>query len=576
MRTKIEKHLSACNSLIFTWALFFPLFFFTTLFSGEIPSLTLTQRQICDLELILNEGFSPLKTFMGSEEYDSVVNQMRLSDGTLWPIPIVLDAKEKQLEKIQKGTQISLKDQEGYVLALLDVSEIWKPNKQVEAQKVYGTEDVTHPGVNALFNGTGEYYLTGQLTEIQKPQHFDFIDLRKSPKELKAYFKENRIENVIAFLTRNPIHRAHLELTLRGMKQTNAHLLIHPAVGMTKSSDIDYSTRVKCYKKTLKHFSEGEATLNLLPIAMRMGGPREALWHAIVQKNYGCTHFILGRDHGGAGKDEAGNHFYDFYAAQELVQAYADEVGITIIPFQELVYIPEEDHYQPINEVGQEKDFLHVSGTYLKKLLNEGKEIPQWFIFSDVVEELRKVYPPRSQQGFTLFFTGLSGSGKSTIAKAVSVKLAELQERPLTILDGDVIRHHLSSELGFSKEHRAINVRRVGFVASEITKNRGIAICPMIAPYEVDRRYNRELISQFGTFIEIYISTPVDTCAARDTKGFYQLAMEGKITGFTGVNDPYEEPQNPEIRIDTSLYSLSDAVDIVLDYLYQGKYINKE
>ena len=251
-------------------------------------------------------------------------------------------------------------------------------------------------------------------------------------------------------------------------------------------------------------------------------------------------------------------------------------MGITIIPFQELVYIPEEDHYQPINEVGQEKDFLHVSGTYLKKLLNEGKEIPQWFIFSDVVEELRKVYPPRSQQGFTLFFTGLSGSGKSTIAKAVSVKLAELQERPLTILDGDVIRHHLSSELGFSKEHRAINVRRVGFVASEITKNRGIAICPMIAPYEVDRRYNRELISQFGTFIEIYISTPVDTCAARDTKGFYQLAMEGKITGFTGVNDPYEEPQNPEIRIDTSLYSLSDAVDIVLDYLYQGKYINKE
>lgn len=554
--------------------LLLPLLISTTFVSSDIPSLTLTQRQICDLELIMNGGFAPLETFLNRQNYDRVVNEMRLSDGTLWPMPITLDIQEKNLGKIKEDAQVALKDQEGYVLALLEVNEIWQPNKQLEAEKVFGTTDQLHPGVNYLFNSTGDYYITGKLTKVQLPQHFDFVDLRRTPEQLKQYFKDHGIEKVVAFQTRNPMHRAHLELTMRAARDEGAHLLINPSVGMTKPGDVDYFTRVKCYRKLLKYFPEGSTTLTLLPLAMRMGGPREALWHAIIRKNYGCTHFIVGRDHAGPGKDKNGKDFYDPYAAQELVKAYAEEIGIIVVPFKEVVYVQDDHNYQPVDEIEPGKKILNISGTQLRKLLNEGADIPEWFTFPEVVAELRKVYPPRSQQGFTLFFTGLSGSGKSTLAKAVAVKLSELQDRPITILDGDVIRNHLCAELGFSKEHRSMNVRRVGFVASEITKNRGAAICAMIAPYEVDRNYNRELISSVGNFIEIYVSTPLDVCAARDTKGLYNLAKEGKITGFTGVNDPYEAPKCPEIDIDTTRYSLAEAVDIILDYLRQAKHLS--
>lgn len=554
--------------------LLLPMLISATSISANTPFLTLTQRQLCDLELIMNGGFAPLKTFLNQQDYESVVNEMRLVDGTVWPMPIILDIQEKNLEKITLGTQVALKDQEGYVLALVEVNEIWQPNKQLEAEKVFGTTDTLHPGVNYLFNTTGDYYITGKLTKIQAPQHFDFVELRRTPEELKKYFKERGIEKVVAFQTRNPMHRAHLELTIRAAKEVGAHLLINPSVGMTKPGDVDYFTRVKCYKKLLNYFPEGSTTLSLLPLAMRMGGPREALWHAIIRKNYGCTHFIVGRDHAGPGKDKNGKDFYDPYAAQDLVKKYAEEIGIIVVPFKEVVYVKEDDNYQPLNEIEPGKTILSISGTQLRKLLNEGADIPEWFTFPEVVTELRKVYPPRSQQGFTLFFTGLSGSGKSTLAKAVAVKLAELQDRPISVLDGDIIRLHLTSELGFSQEHRSMNVRRVGFVASEITKNRGIAICAMIAPYKIDRNYNRELISSMGNFIEIYVSTPIDVCAERDTKGLYNLAKEGKITGFTGVDDPYEEPQHPEINIDTSSYTLAEAVNLILNYLRQVKHID--
>jgi len=540
---------------------------------ADIPSLTLTQRQLCDLELLMNGGFSPLDTFMNRQDYERVVNEMRLAEGTIWPMPIVLDVKEKDLKKIQLDSKIALRDPEGFALAILDVNEIWQPNKLLEAEKVYGTTDITHPGVNYLLNQTGNYYITGKLTKIQALQHFDFVELRKTPDELKKYFKENNIEKIVAFQTRNPMHRAHLELTVRAAKELGAHLLIHPSVGLTKPGDVDYFTRVKCYKKLLNYYTEGSTTLSLLPLAMRMAGPREALWHAIIRKNYGCTHFIVGRDHAGPGKDRNGMDFYDPYAAQELVKEYANEVGITMVPFKEVVYVQNDDTYQPIDEIESGKKILSISGTQLRKLLNEGDEIPEWFSFPEVVAELRKVYPPRAKQGFTLFFTGLSGSGKSTLAKAVAVKLSELQDRSVTILDGDIIRTHLSSELGFSSEHRSLNVRRVGFVASEITKNRGVAICAMIAPYARDRNYNRELISASGNFIEIYVSTPFDTCADRDTKGFYNLAKEGKITGFTGIDDPYEIPERAEIVIDTTRYSISEGVDQILNYLRQIQHI---
>ena len=530
-------------------------------------SLLLTQRQMCDLELIMSGGFDPLKTFMNQADYENVVHNMRLSNGRVWPMPIVLDVREKDLAKVAIGSTVALKDQEGFVLATIKIEEIWMPNKVVEAEKVFKTTDTLHPGVDYLFNRTGEYYVSGPMTFIQAPEHFDFTDLRRTPAQLKQYFKDNGIETVVAFQTRNPMHRAHLELTMRAAKKAGAHLLINPSVGMTKPGDVDYFTRVKCYKKLLNYFPEGSATLNLLPLAMRMGGPREALWHAIIRKNHGCTHFIVGRDHAGPGKDSNGVDFYGPYDSQEMVKKYADEIGIKVVTFMEVVYVKEDKNYQPVDEIAPGKTIGTISGTQLRKLLNEGAEIPEWFSFPEVVTELRKVYPPRHMQGYAIFFTGLSGSGKSTLAKALALKLSELQERPVTLLDGDVIRNHLTSELGFSREHRALNVRRVGYVASEIAKHRGIAICSLIAPYEIDRNYNRELVNNFGNFIEIHISTPLDVCAERDTKGLYALAKAGKLKGMTGVDDPYEDPTSPEISIDTSKCTVSEAVNLILRHL---------
>lgn len=541
--------------------------------STDIPSITLSQRQLCDLELLMNEGFHPLDGFMNSQDYDEVVKNMRLTDGTVWPIPITLDVKEKDRKKIENAPQIALRDPEGFVLALLNVTEIWQPNKEIEAKNVYGTTSTDHPGVHYLFNNTGDYYVAGQIVKVTMPKHYDFTSLRRTPQELKALFKEHGYKKIVAFQTRNPMHRAHVELTTRAAEQVGAHLLIHPVVGMTKPGDVDYFTRVKCYQELLPHYPEGSATLSLLPIAMRMAGPREALWHAIIRKNYGCTHFIVGRDHAGPGKDSQGKDFYGPYAAQELAKKYSKEIGIAIVPFQEMVYVKEDNNYQPINEVASNKTILSISGTQLRKMLQEGSEIPAWFTFPEIITELRKVYPPRAQQGFTLFMTGLSGSGKSTLANALAVKLMEVQQRPITILDGDIIRNHLSSELGFSKEHRSINVRRVGFVASEITKNRGAAICAMIAPYEADRLYNRNLINSLGNYIEIYVATPLDECEKRDTKGLYDLARKGKIKEFTGISDPYEEPKKPEIMIDTSECDVDEAIEIIFAYLYQEGYI---
>ena len=498
MNQKLE--IAVQKSLTYLTVLFLFIAFTLNATYSDIPSLTLTKRQLCDLELIMNGGFYPLETFMNKKDYEHVIEEMRLANGKVWPIPIILDVDEKNIIKIRNAPQVALKDQEGFVLALITVDEIWQPNKCAEAEKVYGTQEMEHPGVQYLLKQTGEYYISGKLTKIKMPQHIDFVSLRKTPADLKKYFEDNGIKKVVAFQTRNPMHRAHLELTLRASESVGAHLLIHPVAGVTKPGDVDEFTRVKCYKKLIDYFPKGTTTLSLLPLAMRMGGPKEALWHAIIRKNYGCSHFIVGRDHAGPGKDSKGNDFYAPYAAQELVKAYENEIGIEIVLFKEVVYVQEDDNYLPIDEVPAGKKILTISGTQLRKMLNEGADIPNWFSFPEVVAELKKVYPPRSQQGFTLFFTGFSGAGKSTIAKAIAIKLTEIQDRPISILDGDEIRTHLSSELGFSKEHRSLNVKRVGFVAKEITKNRGVAICSMIAPYEEDRRYNRDLINSSGNY----------------------------------------------------------------------------
>ncbi|MEM8569373.1 MAG: bifunctional sulfate adenylyltransferase/adenylylsulfate kinase [Pseudomonadota bacterium] len=519
--------------------------------AAELPSWDLTARQICDLELLMNGGFHPLKGFMGEADYNGVVSDMRLSDGSLWPMPITLDVSEAFAEKTEVGQDIALRDPEGVILAILSVSDKWTPDKSVEAEKVFGADDIAHPAVNYLHHKAGPVYLGGAVTGIQQPIHYDFRSRRDTPNELRAYFRKLGWRKIVAFQTRNPLHRAHQELTFRAAKEAQANLLIHPVVGLTKPGDIDHFTRVRCYEAVLDQYPAATTTMSLLNLAMRMAGPREAVWHGLIRRNHGCTHMIVGRDHAGPGKNSQGEDFYGPYDAQELFRAHKDEIGVEMVDFKHMVYIQERAQYEPADEVEDGATVLNISGTELRRRLQEGLEIPDWFSFPTVVSELRKTRPPRARQGFTVFFTGFSGSGKSTIANALMVKLMEMGGRPVTLLDGDVVRKHLSSELGFSKEHRDINIRRIGYVASEITKNGGIAICAPIAPYATTRATVREMIEAYGAFVEVHVATSIEECERRDRKGLYKLAREGKIKEFTGISDPYDVPQDPELRLET-------------------------
>jgi sulfate adenylyltransferase len=537
--------------------------------AGQLPSWDLTQRQICDLELLMNGGFAPLKGFMGQEDYDGVVANMRMADGTLWPIPITLDVSEAFADKVEPGQDIALRDQEGVILAILSISDKWVPNKAVEAEGVFGADDLAHPAVNYLHNVAGKVYLGGPVIGIQQPVHYDFKARRDTPNELRALFRKLGWRKIVAFQTRNPLHRAHQELTFRAAREAEANLLIHPVVGMTKPGDVDHFTRVRCYEAVLDKYPAQTTALSLLNLAMRMAGPREAVWHGIIRKNHGCTHMIVGRDHAGPGKNSAGKDFYDPYAAQELFAQHAKEIGIEMVDFKHMVYVQEKAQYYPANEIPEGSTVLDISGTELRRRLREGLDIPEWFSFPEVVNELRKTSPARSKQGFTVFFTGLSGSGKSTIANALMVKLMEMGGRPVTLLDGDVVRKHLSSELGFSKEHRDLNIKRIGYVASEITKNGGIAICAPIAPYTATRRAVREMVEAFGAFVETHVATSIEECERRDRKGLYKLAREGKIKEFTGISDPYEAPTNAELVVDTENVDVDHCAHQVLLKLEQ-------
>ncbi len=542
-------------------------------YTSELESITVTDRQLCDLELILNGGFHPLTGFLNEEDYHSVLDIMRLKTGEIWPVPINLDIPEKLSKTISIGDEIALRDQEGFVLAIMKVRSKWEVDKYREAQKVYGTNDMLHPGVNYLQNKTNPIYLGGSVKGLILPKHYDYQSLRMTPEEVKNKFKELGWKKVVAFQTRNPMHRAHVEITRQAAKEHDASLFIHPVVGMTKPGDFDYFTRVRCYEKIIKKYPENSAMLSLLPLAMRMAGPREALWHAIIRKNYGCTHIVVGRDHAGPGKDSKGKPFYGPYDAQELLTQHEQEIGVKMVPFKMMVYVQEQEKYLAIDEVPANMKTLEVSGTELKNRLDMDKEIPGWFSYPDVLEELKKSRPPLKKRGFTILFTGLSGSGKSTLANGLLIKLLEIGSRPVTLLDGDIVRTHLSSELGFSKEHRSINVKRIGFVASEITKNRGIAVCAPIAPYSSDRDAVREMVGSYGGFMEIHVSTPIEVCEKRDVKGLYAKARQGIIKEFTGISDPYESPINPEINIDSSSENPEVLVQNIMDKIKEFGYV---
>lgn len=542
--------------------------------SQDWPSWDLTHRQLCDLELLINGGFSPLTGFMNKKDYESVCKEMRLSDGTLWPMPVTLDVDEEYAKSLKKNDKIALRDQEGVIIGVLTVRDIWKPNKKKEAEQVFGTTDTAHPAVDYLMNQAGSYYLGGEIQGLESPRYYDFNEHRLTPKELREQFEKMGWTKVVAFQTRNPMHKAHVELTIRAVKELGANLLIHPSVGMTKPGDVDHYTRVRVYRKIQDQFPPSTAMISLLPLAMRMGGPREAVWHAIIRKNYGASHFIVGRDHAGPGKNSKGEDIYGPYDAQDLVQKHKVELGVEVVPFKMMVYVPKRDMYKPIDELEDEEEHWSISGTELRARLADGRELPEWFTYPDVAEELRLTHPPRHRQGFTVFFTGLSGSGKSTIANALMVKLLEQGGRTVTLLDGDVVRKHLSSELGFSKEHRDLNIRRIGYVASEISKHGGIAICAPIAPYDKTRKEIRNMVNnEKAGFILAHVNTPLVECEKRDRKGLYAAARAGKIKEFTGISDPYEEPNDADMVLDTIEYNPDELVQQILLHLEREGYV---
>ncbi len=546
--------------------------------SLEWPSHALTPRQLCDLELLLSGGFSPLTGFMKRTTCERVCTEMRLddADGTVWSVPITLDVSEELAKSLKPGTRLALRDAEGVMVAALTVEEFWLADRELEAEAVFGSTNREHPGVAYLLDQTRPFYVGGSVTGVQPVTHYDYKLLRHSPAELRAEFTKLGWTKIVAFQTRNPMHRAHQELTLRAAKEVEANLLIHPVVGLTKPGDVDHYTRVRCYQALLHRYPRETVMLSLLPLAMRMAGPREAVWHAIIRKNYGCTHLIVGRDHAGPGSDSSGTPFYGPYDAQDLLRQHEAELGVTMVPFKMMVYVEELDSYMPVDEVAGDKCTLALSGTELRTRLADGKEIPEWFTFTDVAHELRRRHPPRHRQGFTVFFTGLSGSGKSTIANALLVKFLEMGGRPVTLLDGDLVRKHLSSELGFSKEHRDINIRRIGYVASEITKNGGIAVCAPIAPYDAVRKDVRAMVQSLGGFMLVHVATPIEVCEQRDRKGLYAKARAGIIKEFTGISDPYEEPADADLVIDTTMLTSKEAAQQIVLYLKKYGYVDIE
>ena len=539
----------------------------------NLPDITLNDRQLCDLELLATGAFSPLAGFMTRSDYESVLDRMRLQNDLLWPIPICLDVNELQARNLEAGQSVALRDPEGYLLAVMHIEDIWSFDRKKEALQVYGTQDQAHPAADYLFNQSGGTYIGGPLEVLSLPLHFDFKQLRMTPAETRAAFEKLGWKRILAFFTRNPIHRPQFEMTINAMRQARANLLLLPIAGMSKPGDFDHYIRVRCYRRVAEHYPPDSHILSLLPLAMRMSGPREALLHAIVSKNYGCTHMITGRDHAGPGPDSNGKPFYASDEAHKMAVQYSEELGLNVMPFTEMVYLPFEDEYRCADQVPENTQFISLSGTDIRERIRSGRRIPQWATFKQVVEKLQKAYPPPRRQGFTVFFTGLSGAGKSTIAKVLYALFLEIGDRPVTLLDGDIVRQNLSSELTFSKEHRDLNVRRIGFVAGEITKNRGIAICAPIAPYASTRKEIRKLIESYGGFTEVHVSTPIEVCEKRDRKGMYAKARAGLIKGYTGVDDPYEAPETPEVRIDTSRITPDEAAREIMLHLQQKGYI---
>lgn len=539
-------------------------------YASTLPSMQISVRSQCDLELMAIGAFSPIDRFMGQKDYQRVLSEKRLTSGMVFPIPITLPAEPFPGLDLHK--EIALRDPQNNILAVLKIEEIYEWNYAEEAQQVFGTLDTRHPLVSEMTKW-GKLYISGPMRVLQVPRHYDFLSLRQTPAQVREKLTEMGHSNVVAFQTRNPMHRSHEELTKRAMQRVHGSLLIHPAVGVTRPGDIDYYTRIRCIQGLINHHYTGlPVAFTVLPLAMRMAGPREALWHMIIRRNFGANHFIIGRDHASPGVDSKGVPFYDPYAAQELAKQHEKEIGVTSLFFKEFVYIKEKNEYEETDKVKEGETVMNISGTQIRdQYLKPGKLLPDWYTRPEVAQILSHAYPPKFKQGFCLWFTGLPCAGKSTIADVLTVKLME-HGRRISMLDGDIVRTHLSKGLGFSREDRDANILRIGFVASEIVKHHGVVICAAVSPYRSTRDQVRSMFE--GTnFVEIYVDTPVDVCQQRDVKGMYAKAQRGEIRGFTGVDDPYEAPINPELTIDTTSLTAHESAAIITRWLRTAEFI---
>jgi sulfate adenylyltransferase len=541
--------------------------------SFSLPDITLSDHHMCDLELIATGALSPLEGFMVQADYESVIDRMRLQDDTLWPIPVTLDISKNKANGMEAGQSAALRDPEGFLLAVMHIEDIWKPDKEREAQGVFNFTEAVHPGVRHLFNEVKEYYVGGRIEVISLPLHYDFKKLRQTPLEVRSACRKFGWQRMVGYQTSSVMHRQQFEITLEAMRRAKANLLLLPVVGVIRTEEFDYYTRVRCNQKVMRHYPPDTHILSLLPHFLRMAGPREAILNAIIAKNYGCTHFMVSHDHADPCIGRNNGCSYNGAETGSIIEKCKDDLGIPILRFEQMVYLSLEDEHRFINKVPKNSRTIQMNGSDIRARIRTGRKVPGWASFPEVLDELRKAYPPPSQQGFTVFCTGLSGAGKSTVAKVLFSKMLEIGQRPVTLLDGDIVRHNLSSELTFSKEHRDINVRRIGFVATEITKNRGIAICAPIAPYERTRLEIRQAIEAHGGFIEIHVATPLHECEKRDRKGMYAKARAGLIKGYTGIDDPYEAPKAPELYIDTTDITPDEAAQEILLYLGQKGYI---
>jgi len=538
--------------------------------SNHLPSVQISSRSLCDLELLATGAFSPLERFMGKIDYERVLTEMRLANGTLFPMPVTLPLDESALPNYAE--QVTLCDARNNTLAVMDIEEVFHWDPQREARLVLGTTDSKHPLVSEMV-GWGKVYVSGAIKVIDLPDYYDFIELRRTPAEVRSLLMKMGHANVVAFQTRNPMHRIHEELTKRAADEVNGSLLIHPVVGMTKPGDVDHYTRVRVYRALVENYYDSKRTLlSLLPLAMRLAGPRESLWHAIIRRNHGANYFIIGRDHAGPGNDSHGKPFYGPYEAQAMMTQYADELGVKPLEFKELVYLPDEERYEEQNKIPEEARIFSISGTQVREdYLAKGQPLPEWFTRKETADILQQMYPPRHKQGFCIWFTGLSGSGKSTTAEILTSLLLE-RGRQITLLDGDVVRTHLSKGLGFSQEDRDTNILRIGFVAGEIARHGGSVICAAISPYRATRNEVRKMVGD-ERFVEVYVDTPIDVCEQRDVKGLYARARRGQITGFTGVDDPYEAPVNPEITLDTVSFTAEENARKIGAFLEEQGYL---